>query len=101
VATFKTADNIPYTVKFKSPVLCYLTKKGRPIKMKVDGLCFNPNGRKPKIYIDSKLGNRRKLAVIIEEYVHAHWYDLTEKEVRKFAANLTKMLYTQGWRLSK
>ena len=41
---------------------------------------------------------RRQLAVIIEEMLHAHDFNLTEKIVRKYAANTMKLLYKIGWR---
>lgn len=41
---------------------------------------------------------RRQLSVIIEEMLHAHDFNLTEKVVRKYAANTMKILYKLGWR---
>jgi hypothetical protein len=38
------------------------------------------------------------MSVTIEEFAHAFFWDKTEKNVRKFAATLTKYLYSQGWR---
>lgn len=62
------------------------------------GLCDDPASEKPKIIIDPSLLPRRELAVTIEEFAHAFFFDKTEKKVRKFSAALTKYLYSQGWR---
>lgn len=65
-----------------------------------DGLCDNPICKNPKIIIDPELLPRRELAVTIEEFTHAFFFEKTEKKVRKFSAVLTKYLYSQGWRKS-
>jgi len=64
------------------------------------GLCDNPTLPKPQIIIDPELLPRRELAVTIEEFAHAFFFEKTEKKVRKFSAVLTKYLYSQGWRKS-
>jgi hypothetical protein len=38
--------------------------------------------------------------VTIEEFAHAFFWDKSEKNVRKFAATLTKYLHANGWRKS-
>jgi hypothetical protein len=86
---FKTADNAKFELKFRAPHR----------KHNADGLCDDPKSKKPKIYIDPKLLPRRKLAVLIEEIFHAFFFEKTEREARKFAATLTKFIYTTGWRL--
>jgi hypothetical protein len=58
------------------------------------GYCFNPDGPTPKIIISKNLLKRRKLNVLIEEIAHAFWYDAPEYKVRKFSAQLGKLIYS-------
>jgi hypothetical protein len=58
------------------------------------GYCFDPDGPTPKIIISKNLLSRRKLNVLIEEVAHAFWYDATEHKVRKFSAQLGKLIYS-------
>lgn len=60
-----------------------------------DGLCYNPHGKNARIIIDNRLGKRRRLNVFIEEITHAFFYDLPEYKVRKFSAELGRILYNQ------
>jgi len=41
---------------------------------------------------------RRQLSIFLEEMLHAHDFNLTEKCVRKYSANTAKLLYKMGWR---
>lgn len=84
---FKNKDGIKYEVLIK------------PIYSKNDiGFCDNPETKNPKIVIkDSVIGSQTELRVIIEECVHAQWYNLPEKEVRPFAKTLAKLLKKMGW----
>jgi hypothetical protein len=77
----------------------YTVDKVKPnYKFAAEGLCDNPESKNPKIIIDPSLLPRRELAVTIEEFAHAFFFEKTEKKVRKFSATLTKYLYSQGWR---
>lgn len=67
----------------------------RDLKNKCDGICYDPQSKNPRIYIDSNLGKRRELNVLIEEITHAFFYDLPEYKVRKFSAELGKIIYRQ------
>jgi len=60
---------------------------------KASGYCFDPDGPDPRIIISTNLLKRRKLNVLIEEIAHAFWYDATEHKVRKFSAQLGKLIY--------
>lgn len=82
---FKNIQDIEYTIYFGKPRI-----KGK----NVDGLCDNPKLQKPQIILDCDLKNRRKLNVLIEEVFHAHFFDMTEKNARKFSANLGKIIYS-------
>ena len=70
--------------------------------VKRDGDCDPPCAKPPVIRLKNNLmrqnRSRRQLAVIIEEMLHAHDFNLTEKIVRKYAANTMKLLYKLGWR---
>jgi hypothetical protein len=57
------------------------------------GYCYNPAGKTPKILIEKNLLPRRMLNVIIEEITHAFFYDLPEYKVRKFSAQLGRVIY--------
>lgn len=85
---FKTDEGYEYTVDKVKP----------SYKFAAEGLCDNPESKNPKIVIDPYLLPRRELAVTIEEFAHAFFFEKTEKKVRKFSATLTKYLYSQGWR---
>lgn len=85
---FKTDSGVQYSVYKKAP----------PKKDNAAGICEHPLSEDPKIMIDPTLLSRRELAVTIEEFCHAFFWDKTEKKVRKFSAVLTKYLYSQGWR---
>lgn len=86
--TFKTDKGVKYSVdKIKIPA-----------KDRAEGLCDSPDSDYPKIVIESSLLPRREMAVTIEEFAHAFFWDKSEKNVRKFAAVLTKYLYANGWR---
>jgi hypothetical protein len=87
---FKTDKGIKYTVdKIKIPA-----------RDRAEGLCDCPDNDFPKILIEASLLPRREMAVTIEEFAHAFFWDKSEKNVRKFAATLTKYLYATGWRKS-
>lgn len=85
---FKTDEGYEYCVDKVKP---------HP-KFNAQALCDNPTSKNPKIIIDPQLLPRRELAVTIEEFAHAFFFEKTEKKVRKFSAVLTKYLYSQGWR---
>jgi len=58
-----------------------------------DGLCFDPESDEAKIYIRKQLQNKRKLNVLIEEITHAFFWEMPEYRVRKFSAQLGKIIY--------
>jgi len=87
---FKTDKGIEYSV----------SKIKIPAKDKAEGLCDSPDNEYPQIFIETSLLPRREMSVTIEEFAHAFFWDKSEKNVRKFAAVLTKYLYANGWRKS-
>jgi len=82
---FKNFEGKEYEVVYAKPHHSY----------RADGLCDNPNTKRPSIVINPSLLTRRQLNVLIEEVFHAHLYDLPEKKARKFAANLGKLIYNR------
>ena len=66
-----------------------------------DGLCYNPYSKDAKILIDNRLGKRRRLNVLIDEITHAFFYELPEYKVRKFSAELGRVLYNQFLKKTK
>ena len=85
---FKTDKGVEY----------HVNKIKIPAKDKAEGLCDSPDNEYPKILIEASLLPRREMSVTIEEFAHAFFWDKSEKNVRKFAAVLTKYLYANGWR---
>jgi hypothetical protein len=65
------------------------------------GLCDDPKIRNPKIQIDRTIGAKSQLGTIIEEFIHAFYFEKLEKEVRPLATVLAKFLYLHGWRQAK
>lgn len=59
-----------------------------------DGLCYNPNLKNSRILIGKRLLTRRRLNVLIEEVTHAFFWDLPEYKVRKFSAQLGRVIYS-------
>ena len=51
----------------------------------------------PKILIDPTLKENRSLSVLIEEVTHAFFWDIPEKDVRKYAPRLAKIIKKAGW----
>lgn len=91
---FKTAELVNYVVAIS-----------KIAEENVEGYCLNPGSTTPVIRLSKNLINhnraRRQLAIILEEMLHAHAFPLTEKVVRKYAANTSKLLYKFGWRWQK
>lgn len=85
---FKTDKGVEY----------FVNKIKIPAKDRAEGLCDSPENEYPKILIEASLLPRREMSVTIEEFAHAFFWDKSEKNVRKFAAVLTKYLYANGWR---
>ena len=86
--SFKTDKGVEYSVN----------KIKIPARDKAEGLCDSPENEYPKILIEASLLPRREMSVSFEEFAHAFFWDKSEKNVRKFAATLTKYLYANGWR---
>jgi len=83
---FKNFEGKEYTVNYNKPP---------HFRIKVDGLCDNPDSKHPAITVNPTLKTRRQLNVLIEEVFHAHLYNLPERKARKFAANLGKLIYNR------
>ena len=82
---FKNFEETEYEVIYAKP----------HYKYKADGLCDNPETKRPTILVNPSLNKRRQLNVLIEEVFHAYLYDLPEWKARKFAANLGKLVYNK------
>lgn len=87
---FKNNEGVEYKIIWVAPAK----------REKADGLCDNPETNKPKIWIDPELKHRRKLKVLIEEILHAHFWEKSEKSVRKCATNLRNIILENGWQLN-
>ena len=87
---FKNQDGVEYTIVFKKI----------PKKYNASGLCDDPKSKKPQIWVDPTLNNKRILEVVSEEFFHMSAWDKNEKTARKFAANLAKCLIAIGFKIS-
>ena len=81
---FKNSQKVDYLVYLKKPREC-------------EGICYNPQDEKPKIFINPR-GKRGLLNTSIHEFAHAFFWESTETNVFKFANVVSKFLYQQGWR---
>jgi len=82
---FKNSQKVEYKIIWIAPAK----------EEEADGLCDNPATPKPKIWIDPNLRKRRKLKVLIEEVLHAHFWEKSEKDIRKCASNLRNIILSQ------
>lgn len=88
----------PYVFKNAHGKKYVIRTKKIPNKYRAHGLCEPPNWKKPNIWLDERMSDRKRLSVAIEEMTHAFFWEKTEKQVKKFAARLAKFLYHDGWR---
>ncbi len=94
VIEFKNAEGVKFKLYYRKIRKADL--KGCQAK-DADGICENPEGGKPKIIVDSRLKNKRKLQVLIEEIFHAFVFEEKEKVARRFAMTLAEMIILLGW----
>lgn len=98
-ATIKKRNKRSNTKRSKAKKLSIETylKQIIPIHFKqlkdADGYCYNPSLKNSRIEIGKHLLSRRKLNVLIEEVTHAFFWDLPEYKVRKFSAELGRVIY--------
>tara|TARA_Y100000310_G_scaffold281392_1_gene301834 strand:- start:225 stop:545 length:321 start_codon:yes stop_codon:yes gene_type:complete len=86
--TFTNNQGVKYKMLMKRPHYTY----------HADGLCDPPDYRGPKIHIAPDLTPKREMAVMIEEMMHAFFWQISEKEVRRFCGAVTRILHQEGWR---
>ena len=86
--TFTNNQGVKYKMLMKRPHYSY----------HADGLCDPPDYRGPKIHIAPDLTPKREMAVMIEEMLHAFFWQLSEKDVRRFCGAVTRILHKEGWR---
>ena len=86
--TFTNNQGVKYKMLMKRPHYSY----------HADGLCAPPDYRGPKIHIAPDLTPKREMAVMIEEMMHAFFWQLSEKDVRRFCGAVTRILHKEGWR---
>lgn len=88
---FSNLDGIPYEFYFEAPAP----------KLNMHGFCESPEEENPRILVDPSLPDKKKLNIILHEYLHYANYSWSEANVKKLANNLTKLLYKSGWRLTE
>ncbi len=85
---FRNNQGVRYKIYKKKPHYSY----------NADGLCDPPDYRGPKIHISPDLTPKREMSVLIEEMMHAFFWDIPETEVRRFCGCVTNILHKDGWR---
>ena len=85
---FRNNQGVRYNIYKKKPHYSY----------NADGLCDPPDYRGPKIHISPDLTPKREMSVMIEEMMHAFFWEIPEKEVRRFCGCVTNILHKDGWR---
>ena len=92
---FKNPKGVTYEVIFRKPNKMHYGKD-------CDGTCSPPEAKNPTIRINPHRGPQTILNTSIHEFAHAHFWDKSEKEVKKFADSLSRFLYNHcGWRLKQ
>ena len=86
--TFTNNQGVKYKMLMKRPHYSY----------HADGLCDPPDYRGPKIHIAPDLTPKREMAVMKEEMMHAFFWQISEKDVRRFCGTVTRILHKEGWR---
>ena len=89
--TFKNRECVEYIVLFKKP-------HGKHFD-EADGVCYSPDDKRPRIYINPYLTKQSELNTCIHEFAHAFFWDETERSVASFANALSRFLYQEcSWR---
>lgn len=89
--TFSNIQGVKYEVLFSKP--------NKRIYGEADGICADPDEKRPKIHINPYLTKQSELNTCIHEFTHAFFWEKTEKEVYKFANTLSRFLYNYcKWR---
>ena len=92
---FKITGGKVYIVEFKKPNKRFYGED-------CDGVCSPPEVKSPKIIINPYRGPQTILNTSIHEFAHAHFWDKSEMEIKKFADSLSRFLYSHcGWRLKQ
>lgn len=94
IFSFKNAENVKYKVYLKEKVSFYKNKKLHLAY----GICSSPEYKNPRIELEAGLKNKRELSTILEEFLHAFYFDKTEKEIKLVAKTISKFLYKNNWR---
>jgi Zn-dependent peptidase ImmA (M78 family) len=82
---------VEYVVLFKKP-------HGKHFD-EADGVCYSPEDKRPRIYINPYLGKQSELNTCIHEFAHAFFWEETERNVASFANALSRFLYQEcSWR---
>ena len=91
IFTFKNSKGVEYDVYLKKP-------DGRSYK-EADGICSDPDSRRPKIFIRPDLTTQSELNTCVHELAHAFFWDETETNVTKFANACSRLLFNEmKWR---
>jgi hypothetical protein len=92
---FKISNGTEYTASFQKPNKRHYGKD-------CDGTCSPPESKNPTVRINPHRGPQTILNTSIHEFAHAHFWNKSEKEVKKFADSLSRFLYNHcGWRLKQ
>lgn len=105
--TFTNNEGVVYKVEITIPYELQKCKNKNSRKKNArtiyNGTCEAPSKEGSKISLHKGLVDCPKplLGIAIEEFTHAFFWGLKEKEVRPFASKLAQFLYKAGFRLEK
>lgn len=81
-----------YEVKWRHP-------RGYPAS--VGGSCSNPRARRPTIELSPRLKDFNKLRVMLDESIHACFFDLGNEEVDGASTSIARFLWENGLRFTQ
>jgi len=75
---------------------------GREGKVQLDGFAEHPSVKNKKIVVDKSLTGEKELEIILHEFQHCCFPDLSEEAIDQASADMAKALYSRlGYRKSE
>jgi len=88
--SFKNTKGVEYEISFRKP--------DKRAYGDADGVCYPPEDKHPKIFINPNLTSQNELNTIIHELAHAFFWDKSERAVERFASTCSHFLWNNRWR---
>jgi hypothetical protein len=67
-------------------------------RRKYHGLCDPPGVKPREIWVDRRLKGRKLLEIVLHEVAHARFWWMPEKDVQRFARDLSRLIIRLGFR---